>query len=677
MSSLTARLASALTLACATFATGARAADLVAADPCDFASSGQSVFPYAQVMQCFEQIPFSRTDLHEITEVVAQARSFSDLSELYDARVHWRRALAALDEPGVSFPNDLAMHMALLAEHKRFRNLHVSYWPPGCYWRMLTAFLPLDFGSTLRQVGRHTEQILFVESPLQAEAYQQATGIDVQALVGQRVLSVNGVPALDYFRRYVEQIKTHEDAGGGLNGVLSGSEYSVRFAAQRAFVPDRPAEEFVFEAIDGTRRSVELPWLFGLSSLFLGTRAYAPTASSEEFVALCQEGPPPLQGFLSDAGPTAAPFSPAGLRAQPAEPELMPELRRRRRAPSAASSYFEVPAERLGQDIVEVIPASGSARVVQYHGDVTALQLRNTNGWVDVARRGVEYACENSTRLILDLRSNSGGADTVIRWLHHYLFPADGTLVAAGMLALRLRNDSAAFDEILRNNALYAASVLPQIDPDAGACELLFTPGCFVDPRSNTPLGRESFDWFLSPRVHEWRGGRLVSLSRQFALPDMDAPVFDEASCAGRFAGDDLVLITNGSNSSGGYFLPAAFKGDGVIVSTGGFVGEPMAMGRARGGATQRGSQWAETAHAIATDSAGQIRYEQPILAFRRPVDSMMEMLGAYREDGRTLHLEAPVEADLHVDVWTTLPGSEGFVYERVLQAVDESAGER
>jgi hypothetical protein len=32
------------------------------------------------------------------------------------------------------------------------------------------------------------------------------------------------------------------------------------------------------------------------------------------------------------------------------------------------------------------------------------------------------------------------------------------------------------------------------------------------------------------------------------------------------------------------------------------------------------------------------------------------------------------VEADLHVDVWTTQTGSEGFVYERVLRAVDEHA---
>jgi hypothetical protein len=102
-----------------------------------------------------------------------------------------------------------------------------------------------------------------------------------------------------------------------------------------------------------------------------------------------------------------------------------------------------------------------------------------------------------------------------------------------------------------------------------------------------------------------------------------------------------------------------------------------MAMGRARGGASQPGSQWAATARQIELVTQGEITHQQPILAFPRPVDSMMEMLGAYRKDGRTLHIQAPVEADLHVAVWTTLPGSEGFVYEHVLRAVDEARSAR
>jgi hypothetical protein len=54
-----------------------------------------------------------------------------------------------------------------------------------------------------------------------------------------------------------------------------------------------------------------------------------------------------------------------------------------------------------------------------------------------------------------------------------------------------------------------------------------------------------------------------------------------------------------------------------------------------------------------------------------------MEMLGIYRKDGRTLHIEARVRADLHVNVWTDLPGSNGFVNQRVLEAVDDAAARR
>jgi hypothetical protein len=52
-----------------------------------------------------------------------------------------------------------------------------------------------------------------------------------------------------------------------------------------------------------------------------------------------------------------------------------------------------------------------------------------------------------------------------------------------------------------------------------------------------------------------------------------------------------------------------------------------------------------------------------------------MEMLGAYRKDRKTLHINDPVEADLRVYVWTNQAGSEDFVYDRVLRAVEERRG--
>jgi hypothetical protein len=189
-------------------------------------------------------VPFDPAALANIVQVVEQHRSFSDLSEIYDARVHWRQALAALEH---EYDNDLAMHDALKHEHQQFRNGHVAYVLPACYWAMLAALVPFDFGSTVR--GSGAEQIVFIESAPFASLYQEATGIDVTSLVGQRVVSINGVPVLDYFRRYTEGLKTHEDAGGGLNGVLSAYTYSLVLGGPFDFVPEREADEYVFESV--------------------------------------------------------------------------------------------------------------------------------------------------------------------------------------------------------------------------------------------------------------------------------------------------------------------------------------------------------------------------------------------------------------------------------------------
>jgi hypothetical protein len=679
-------------------------------DPCDFVSSGATAFSHEQVTRCYRQVPFDPAALANIVQVVEQHRSFSDLAEIYDARVHWRQALAALVH---EYPNDLAMHDALKHEHQQFRDGHISYVLPACYWTMLAAFVPFDFGSTVS--GSPAEQIVFIESAPFASLYLEATGIDATSLVGQRVVSINGVPVLDYFRQYSEALKAHEDAGGGLNGVLSAFTYSVALGGPADFVPERAADEYVFESVRGQRTSVTLPWAFIPSAALIGASALPLTHSSDEFIQLCQEGPPEavappeepppsgeqalralsrksqtllqdgidrerqqiIRNLRSTPTPSSPPSSvvpstPSSSSASPLQAPARPESPGARH-PEGPTSYYEVPPERIGQDIEVIVPFTDNAAVLQYAGHVTALQLLDTVGWIDVARQGVDYACEHSDRLIVDLRNNGGGNDTVIRWLHHYLFPERGQLVPAGLLPFRLRNDNPVFDEVLTQSARFAAEYAPGLGVDP--CALFLTPGCLTDPTTGVPLVAGD-DWFAAPSIVESRAGQPVSLSRYVGLPNIGDPEFDAASCAGRFQGDDLVFITDGTNASGGYFLPAAFENEGVIVGIGGYVGEPMAMGRARGGATVPGSLWAAIAQALPLLTEGALSFENELVGFTRPVDSQMEMAGIYLKDGRSLHIDHPVNADLHVNVWTNLPGSEGFVYERVLEAVDAAGVE-
>jgi hypothetical protein len=159
------------------FASVARADE---ADPCDFVSSGAMSFSYEQVASCYRSVPFEPAILSNILDVIEQNRSFSDLAEVYEQRVHWREALAALRH---DFPNDAAMHDAIKREHHEFRNVHVSYFPPRCYSALVTGFVPLEFGSTLKVEGGEPEQIIFVEATTLADVYLEATGIDAGALV--------------------------------------------------------------------------------------------------------------------------------------------------------------------------------------------------------------------------------------------------------------------------------------------------------------------------------------------------------------------------------------------------------------------------------------------------------------------------------------------------------------
>jgi hypothetical protein len=636
-------------------------------DPCDFASSGASAFSYEQVMRCYRSVPFVRGDRDNIVQVIAQHRSFSDLSELYDSRIHWKQALAEVARS--TYDSDLSLHEALNREHRRFANPHIVYIPPACYWAMLQAFVPLDFGAAVRRVRGELEQIVFIEgAPLLPELYQQATGVDANALVGLRVVSIDGVPVLDYFRHFAEEAGTHTDAGGGLNSILANFEYTGRLGPAD-LLPKSAADTYVLESADGKRQEVVLPWVFALLSA-LGSDAEGvlpPSTSRREFAALCQA---PLELDTGAVG-GALPGLEWGVHGREVDGRRHHMLRRtlKRQGRNSHAAYYEVPPERSFRDIEEITPVTSGARVQQYRSHVTALRLYDTGAWIDIAREGIEYACEHSDRLIIDLRSNGGGNDTTIRWLHHYLFPEQGALTEAGLLPLRMRNDRPALNEFLLNTARFERDYLGELG--ATPCDLFYGPGCLTNVSTGDPLGLGQLRWFESPRRVETRGGERVSLTREVGLGNFLGPDFDSASCAGRFAGDDLVLITNGSNASGGYFLPAAFKGDGVIVNTGGFLGESMAMGRCRGGATTPASVWAQLAEAYEELSGGEIQFQHRYAGFVRAVDSQMESMGAYLKDRRILHLDAPVEADLHADVWSDSPGSEGYVYEQVLRAVD------
>jgi hypothetical protein len=150
-------------------------------------------------------VPFIRSDLEQIVGVLLENREFSDLSELYDERYGWKNNLHTLLES--DFRNDFEMHDALRAEHVAMQNPHISYIGPACYNELLSAFIPFDFGSATWPEGKADpesgNQIIFIEgAPFSPNLYQRHTGIDPEEYVGLRVMKIDNVPALKFFREY-------------------------------------------------------------------------------------------------------------------------------------------------------------------------------------------------------------------------------------------------------------------------------------------------------------------------------------------------------------------------------------------------------------------------------------------------------------------------------------------
>ena len=155
------------------------------------------------------------------------------------------------------YPNDLAMHDAFKAEHKKMKNPHVRYTHPDCYYQMLTPFIPIDVGSTTRFLKEGEKQIIFIEDTFRPELvdfYEQETGIDIDFYVGMKIVSLNGEDPLEYFRQWGRTRLSWDDSDStNLMGVLNRQGYFYRSSTTHDFIPDRPADVMVLESRNGKR----------------------------------------------------------------------------------------------------------------------------------------------------------------------------------------------------------------------------------------------------------------------------------------------------------------------------------------------------------------------------------------------------------------------------------------
>ncbi len=162
------------------------------------------------MLACYRSVPFCPDPKNpatcdrdaQVAHLRAAIEGFSDLREIYDPIAHWRQKLDTVAK--THFNRDYELFLAMADVQASFRDPHWSYQGPTCFEETILALIPLEFGSMVTRVEGGDQQIVYLRAPFSffRDEYAAATGIDVMPYTGQRVVSINGEPALQFFRHW-------------------------------------------------------------------------------------------------------------------------------------------------------------------------------------------------------------------------------------------------------------------------------------------------------------------------------------------------------------------------------------------------------------------------------------------------------------------------------------------
>ncbi len=62
---------------------------------------------------------------------------------------------------------------------------------------------------------------------------------------------------------------------------------------------------------------------------------------------------------------------------------------------------------------------------------------------------------------------------------------------------------------------------------------------------------------------------------------------------------------------------------------------------------------------------------------FVRDVDSFIEQPASYKRGSSSLYIDSPARGDVHIDVWSDSRQTDGFVYQKVLEAAQSIKSRR
>jgi hypothetical protein len=492
-----------------------------------------------------------------------------------------------------------------------------------------------------------------------------------------KIVSINGQAPGEYFRQWGKNVlRLDENDGEHLNEILQYGAYSIRVSHTHDVPPASASDTYVLESANGQQVTVEMPWLFAPRGEFgLGQWPLDMVESTEEFVAHCQwksDTEILVNGYAAGGSDiTSIPVPAGGRRA--ADAEFTREIMEKRDMvaelykANGGAGYFEKPRGRRDQQLEIIVPHQDHAEVKQMGDRATFIHLDSFVGdWKEEVIAGTDHACANSDRLVLDMRGNGGGYIDQIEWLTTHLFP-DRTQPFEYSLPGRFLASSPARQELSERMADFNADYFG----DPSLCWWGYEAACLLDVYSGATLS-DKF-WMSVTGVVENRGGVPESLTQEVTFLPYDAkyaPGSDPIACPGKFRDDTLVIFSNGTGASAGHFFPEIIRDQAVMVTAGGYLGEPLVSGIARGGAV-----WAMNGFEAWVEQYFQFFYgpaTDPLPYLVRDADSYIEQPAAYKSDLSSLYVDDFPVGDLHIDVWTNSPGSDAYVYGKVLNAVQK-----
>lgn len=134
-----------------------------------------------------------------------------------------------------------------------------------------------------------------------------------------------------------------------------------------------------------------------------------------------------------------------------------------------------------------------------------------------------------------------------------------------------------------------------------------------------------------------------------------------------------MIVLSDGTGASAGHFFPEIIRNEAIIVTMGGYLGEPLVSGIARGGAVWRMNGFEAFAEQFLARFVIGSPASDPLPILRRDVETFIEQPASYKQNLSELYVDDEPRGDIHIDVWADFEESDSFVYSKVVSAVQSA----